>query len=63
MTASSDVLRNVIMAPITANERQWIEFIRLASFDSDPPPTLERVQQLRRVFEPACASSVGGELR
>ncbi|EHK53626.1 hypothetical protein [Allomesorhizobium alhagi] len=37
--------------PISANERLWIEVIRLATWDSDPPPTLKRVQQLRRVFE------------
>ena len=34
-------------APITENERAWIDFIRLASGDSDPPPTLDRVQKLR----------------
>jgi hypothetical protein len=37
---------------ITANERGWIEFIRLVSNDTDPPPTLERVQALRRIFMP-----------
>lgn len=36
--------------PITPNEVAWIEFIRLNSFDSDPAPTLKRVQSLRRVF-------------
>ncbi|ESZ30434.1 hypothetical protein X734_04000 [Mesorhizobium sp. L2C084A000] len=35
---------------LTSNEREWIEFIRLASGDTDPPPTLERVQSLRRIF-------------
>lgn len=62
MTAS-DVMRRVMTAPITANERRWIEFIRLASFDSDPPPTLERVKQLRRVFEGSRSSVASGELR
>ena len=38
---------------LTANERFWLEVIRLSSWDTDPPPTLERVQKLRQVFEPA----------
>jgi len=37
-------------APITDNERAWIEFIRLASCDSDPAPTLEMVQKVRLLF-------------
>lgn len=36
--------------PITANERAWIEFIRLASHDQDPAPTLKAVQSLREIF-------------
>lgn len=36
--------------PITANERAWIEVIRLASWDTDPGLTLERVQRLRLIF-------------
>ena len=35
---------------ITANERYWIEVIRLASDDGDPPPTLRRTQALRQLF-------------
>ncbi|QDC02318.1 hypothetical protein [Mesorhizobium sp. 8] len=35
---------------ITTNERFWLEVIRLASRDSDPSPTLERVQKLRMIF-------------
>ena len=35
---------------LTANEHAWIEFIRLISSDSDPRPTLARVQALRRLF-------------
>jgi hypothetical protein len=38
---------------ITANERFWLEVIRLASWDSDPPPTLDKVQKLRMIFQPA----------
>ena len=37
--------------PISQNERAWIEFLRLASSDSDPAPTLRHVQAMRRVFE------------
>ncbi|TGS92695.1 hypothetical protein EN814_23935 [Mesorhizobium sp. M2D.F.Ca.ET.171.01.1.1] len=37
--------------PITPNEIEWIEFIRLASGDTDPPPTLSRVQRLRQIFQ------------
>ncbi|TPN49498.1 hypothetical protein FJ976_17365 [Mesorhizobium sp. B1-1-9] len=36
---------------ITPNERFWLEVIRLASWDSDPAPTLERVQKLRMIFQ------------
>jgi hypothetical protein len=39
-------------SPITENERAWIEIIRLASWDQDPPLTLQRVQALRRIFRP-----------
>lgn len=35
---------------ITPNERFWLEVIRLASWDSDPAPTLEQVQKLRMLF-------------
>lgn len=35
---------------LTRNERAWIEFLRLASSDTDPPPTLDRVQRLRAIF-------------
>jgi hypothetical protein len=35
---------------LTENERAWIEFIRLASHDTDSKPTLERVQQLQKMF-------------
>jgi hypothetical protein len=36
--------------PITENERYWIEVIRLASEDRDPPPTLGLTQALRQLF-------------
>jgi len=35
---------------ITTNERFWLDVIRLASRDSDPAPTLEKVQKLRMIF-------------
>jgi hypothetical protein len=41
------------LRPLTQNERFWLEVIRLSSWDSDPAPTLELVQQLRLIFEPA----------
>ena len=37
-------------ATLTKNERAWIEFIRLVTSDSDPPPTLHLVQELRKTF-------------
>jgi len=40
----------------TDNEQGWIEFIRLISKDTDPAPTLERVQRLREVFAEAPTS-------
>jgi hypothetical protein len=36
--------------PLTRNEQFWVEVIRLASHDSDPAPTLAKVQALRRLF-------------
>jgi len=35
---------------ISANERAWIEFLRLVSGDSDPPPTMHAIQLIRRVL-------------
>jgi len=35
---------------LTENERAWIGFLRLIVEDTDPPPTLSRVQALRRAF-------------
>lgn len=59
---------------VTANEVFWIQVIRQASGDADPPPTLDRVHQLRAVFRPpqnallpaveqggAARAAVGGE--
>ena len=34
---------------LTDNERAWIRFLRDISLDSDPAPTLRRVQLLWRV--------------
>jgi len=36
---------------VSVNERFWLEVIRLASKDSDPAPTLEKVQKLRLIFQ------------
>ena len=35
---------------VSDNELFWIEVIRQASRDSDPGPTLKRVQKLRAIF-------------
>jgi hypothetical protein len=35
---------------ITRNEEFWIEVIRQASHDTDPPPNLARVQKVRAIF-------------
>ena len=40
---------------LTANERDWLEFLRLISMGSDPRLTLRRVQLLRRL----CAARRG----
>jgi len=39
------------MEVLTANERAWLEFLRMIALDSDPAPTLWRVQLLRRICE------------
>ncbi len=35
---------------LTANERAWVDFLRLISNRTDSGPTLSRVQLLRRVL-------------
>lgn len=35
---------------ITANEMEWVEFLRLLSRETDPRLTLAAVQMLRRVL-------------
>ncbi|CAM3803195.1 hypothetical protein PHIN109289_10210 [Phaeobacter inhibens] len=37
---------------LTPNERAWLRFLREVSNDSDPRPTLRRVQLLRRLCAP-----------
>lgn len=52
------------LRPLTPNERFWLEVIRLASWNSDPAPTLERVQQIRRILQPGQSDgSVRPQLR
>ena len=36
---------------LTENERAWIGFLRLISNDTDPAPTLARVQGVRFAFD------------
>lgn len=43
-------LLDASIGSLTANERAWIEFLRLASQDKDPAPTLVTVQALQRMF-------------
>jgi hypothetical protein len=40
--------RRLIMA--SENEEFWLEAIRQASSDADPPPNLERVRRVREIF-------------
>jgi hypothetical protein len=47
---SSWKLRAGSAIAITRNEEFWIEVIREASCDSDPPPALHRVRKLRAIF-------------
>lgn len=35
---------------LTENERAWVGFLRLITQDTNPAPTLARVQALRSVF-------------
>lgn len=38
------------IAPLTENERAWIDMLRAIVGDRDPAPTLEAVQALRRAL-------------
>jgi hypothetical protein len=38
-------------APLTRNERQWIEFLRIISRDSDPAFSASACQMLQLFFE------------
>lgn len=46
----TETIQTLRRRPLTPNELAWIEFLRLASNDSDPGPTLARVQGLQRLF-------------
>lgn len=56
------------MAPkdtkLTVHEQFWLDVIRQATKGTDPPPTLHRTQQLRRLFEadvlPCCCHFQNG---
>jgi hypothetical protein len=41
---------------LTANEKGWIEFIRIISGGRDPYITTERVRALRAILDPVTAS-------
>lgn len=52
-SAIADVIADPQALPqlvLTRHEVGWIEFLRLASNDSDPAPTLARVQALQRIL-------------
>lgn len=52
-SAIADVMADRQALPqlvLTRHEMGWIEFLRLASHDSDPAPTLARVQALQRIL-------------
>ncbi len=36
---------------LTENELAWVEFLRIASNNGDPRPTLATIQALRRLFD------------
>ena len=35
---------------LTHNELMWVEVIRQASADTNPPPTLDRIRRVRAIF-------------
>ncbi len=47
-------------APITPNERDWIDMLRCIVGDADPPPSLMAVQALRIILVPPRSSSPRG---
>lgn len=54
---SKIILRTQPRDGLTENERGWVEFIRIISEDTDPPPTLEGVQALRTAIRRRLAGS------
>jgi hypothetical protein len=47
-----------LLDDLTENERAWVGFMRLISNDTDPAPTLARVQAMRGVFSKRSASGI-----
>jgi hypothetical protein len=43
--------------PVTANELEWIQFLRLITNDADPAPSLAHVQSLRLLMQGRVASA------
>ena len=56
MTEAPNSIFHPELDGVTENERAWVGFLRLITQDTDPAPTLARVQALRRVFSD-CHSS------
>ncbi len=44
---------------LTEHERAWVGFLRLLTHDTDPAPSLERVQALRRALSSENAKGAG----
>nr|WP_102107398.1 hypothetical protein [Kandeliimicrobium roseum] len=47
--ANSSIFRPEL-EDLTENERAWVGIFRLLTYDSDPAPTLARVQALRQAM-------------
>lgn len=47
---------------LTGNERAWIGFLRLLSGDTDPVPTLARVQALRQALRERGSNECGHDV-
>jgi hypothetical protein len=51
MTCAHGSILSPKVDELTENERAWIGFLRLITRDTDPSPTLARVQAMRCVFQ------------
>lgn len=56
-TVMLKLARQMKERPLSANERYWLEVIRLASHDADPGPSLALTQALRILFQRGVAGN------